>query len=237
MAIPADIFRERLLAPSVLSADFSRLGEEVAAVLDAGVRLVHFDVMDGHFVPNLTIGPAVVAALAPRVHQAGAFVDVHLMVERPDVFLDDFVEAGADALSVHVETTPNLHRTLSRIRDLGAAAGVVLNPATPVHAVEEAALVADYILVMSVNPGFGGQAFIPESLDKLRRLRASIPPKVTLEVDGGVGRDNAARLVEAGADWLVAGSAVFSGGDPSVQAGVLQAAIDEAAAPPTRACC
>lgn len=228
MGIAADVFSKRLLVPSVLSADFSRLGEEVQAVLDGGVRLVHFDVMDGHFVPNLTIGPAVVAALAPRVHQAGAFVDVHLMVEQPDVFLDDFVAAGADALSVQVETTPNLHRTLTRIRELGAAAGVVLNPATPVSAVEEAALVTDYILIMSVNPGFGGQAFIPESLDKARRLRAAVPPKVTLEVDGGVGRDNVARLVAAGADWLVAGSAVFTGGDPLVQAGVLQAAIEEA---------
>ncbi len=233
MGIPVDIFRSRLLVPSVLSADFARLGEEVEAVLDAGVRLVHFDVMDGHFVPNLTIGPAIVAALAPRVHLAGAFVDVHLMVEQPDAFLDDFVAAGADALSVHVETTPNLHRTLARIRELGAAAGVVLNPATPVVAVEEAALTADYILVMSVNPGFGGQEFIPESLDKLRRLRASIPPKVTLEVDGGVGRANTAQLVAAGADWLVAGSAVFGGGDPLVQAGVLQAGIDEAAAAET----
>jgi ribulose-phosphate 3-epimerase len=233
MGIPSDMFGERLLAPSVLSADFARLGEEVQAVLDAGVRLVHFDVMDGHFVPNLTIGPAVVAALSARVHQAGAFVDVHLMVEHPDDFLEEFAAAGADGLSVHVETSPNLHRTLSRIKELGASAGVVLNPATPVSAVEEAALVADYILVMSVNPGFGGQAFIAESLDKLRRLRAAVPSRVALQVDGGVGRDNAARLVSAGADWLVAGSAVFSGSEPLAQAGVLQALIDEAE-PPAR---
>lgn len=233
MGIPLDMFSEKLLAPSVLSADFARLGEEVQAVLDAGVRLVHFDVMDGHFVPNLTIGPAVVAALAERVHRAGASVDVHLMVEHPDDFLERFVAAGADGLSVHVETSPNLHRTLSRIKELGASAGAVLNPATPVSAVEEAALVADYILVMSVNPGFGGQAFIAESLDKLRRLRAAVPSRVALQVDGGVGRDNAARLVSAGADWLVAGSAVFSGSDPMTQAGVLQALIDEAE-PPAR---
>ncbi|HZK49367.1 MAG TPA: ribulose-phosphate 3-epimerase [Thermoleophilia bacterium] len=228
MGIPADIFGKRLLAPSVLSADFSRLGEEVAAVLEAGVRLVHFDVMDGRFVPNLTIGPAIVAAVAPQVHRGGAYVDVHLMVEHPDAFLDEFVAAGADALSVHVETTPNLHRTLARIRALGAAAGVVLNPATPVCVLEEAVLSADYVLVMSVDPGFGGQAFIPESLDKLRRLRAVIPPRVALQVDGGVGRDNIARLVAAGADWLVAGSAVFGGGDATVQAGVLQSLVDQA---------
>lgn len=222
MPISAELLRARLLAPSILSADFARLGEEVDAVLDAGVRLVHFDVMDGHFVPNLTIGPAVVGALAPRVRRGGAFVDVHLMVTDPDSLLEAFVTAGADALSVHVETTPNLHRTLTRIRGLGASPGVVLNPATPASAVEEAALFADYVLVMSVDPGFGGQEFIPESLDKIRRLRETIPPRVAIEVDGGVDRDNIGRLAEAGADWLVAGSAVFGGGNPASAAGVLQ---------------
>ncbi len=226
MAFPAELFGAKLLAPSILSADFARLGDEVDAVLDAGVRLVHFDVMDGHFVPNLTIGPAVVEGLAPRVHKGGAFVDVHLMVTDPDSILEAFVAAGADGLSVHVETTPNLHRTLSRIRDLGASPGVVLNPATPVSAVEEAVLFADYVLVMSVNPGFGGQLFIPESVDKIRRLRETIPPRVAVEVDGGVGRDNARRLAAAGADWLVAGSAVFGEGDPNSAAGVLQGLLD-----------
>lgn len=222
MAFPAELFGVRLLAPSLLSADFARLGEEVEAVLDAGVRLVHFDVMDGHFVPNLTIGPAVVEALAPRVHRGGAFVDVHLMVTDPDSMLEAFVAAGADGLSVHVETTPNLHRTLSRIRELGASPGVVLNPATPASAVEEAVLFADYVLVMSVNPGFGGQRFIPESIDKIRRLREAIPPRVAIEVDGGVDRGNIRRLAEAGADWFVAGSAVFGAGGPTSSAGVLQ---------------
>ncbi|MHB0978557.1 MAG: ribulose-phosphate 3-epimerase [Thermoleophilia bacterium] len=226
MAFPAELFGAKILAPSILSADFARLGDEVDAVLDAGVRLVHFDVMDGHFVPNLTIGPAVVEGLAPRVHRGGAFVDVHLMVTDPDSILEAFVAAGADGLSVHVETTPNLHRTLARIRDLGASPGVVLNPATPVAAVEEAVLFADYVLVMSVNPGFGGQLFIPESVDKIRRLRETIPPRVAVEVDGGVGRDNARRLADAGADWLVAGSAVFGDGDPNSAAGVLQGLLD-----------
>lgn len=226
MAFPAELFGAKLLAPSILSADFARLGDEVDAVLDAGVRLVHFDVMDGHFVPNLTIGPVVVEGLAPRVHGGGAFLDVHLMVTDPDSILEAFVTAGADGISVHVETTPNLHRTLARIRDLGASPGVVLNPATPVSAVEEAVLFADYVLVMSVNPGFGGQQFIPESVDKIRRLRETIPPRVAVEVDGGVGRDNARRLADAGADWLVAGSAVFGGGDPNSAAGVLQGLLD-----------
>ncbi|MHB1343904.1 MAG: ribulose-phosphate 3-epimerase [Thermoleophilia bacterium] len=222
MPFPAELFGLKLLAPSILSADFARLGDEVDAVLDAGVRLVHFDVMDGHFVPNLTIGPAVVGAVAPRVHQSGAFVDVHLMVTDPDALLEAFITAGADGLSVHVETTPNLHRTLTRIRELGASPGVVLNPGTPVAAVEEAALFADYVLVMSVDPGFGGQRFIPESIDKIRRLRETIPPRVAIEIDGGVGRENMRRLADAGAHWLVAGSAVFGAGDPTSAAGVLQ---------------
>ncbi len=226
MPFVPELFGLKLLAPSILSADFARLGDEVDAVLDAGVRLVHFDVMDGHFVPNLTIGPAVVGAVAPRVHKSGACVDVHLMVTDPDSILEAFVTAGADGLSVHVETTPNLHRTLTRIRELGASPGVVLNPGTPVTAVEEAVLFADYILVMSVDPGFGGQRFIPESIDKIRRLRANIPPRVAIEVDGGVDRENARRLADAGADWLVAGSAVFGGGDPTSSAGVLQELLE-----------
>ncbi|MBU2602105.1 MAG: ribulose-phosphate 3-epimerase [Actinobacteria bacterium] len=234
MAIPESLLRTRSLAPSILSADFSALGHHVQGVLDAGVRLVHFDVMDGHFVPNLTIGPAVVASLAPLVHRSGAYVDAHLMVEQPDLFLEPFVAAGADALSVHVETGPNLHRTLARIRELGASPGVVVNPATPLVAIEEAMLFVDYVLLMSVNPGFGGQEFIAETVDKVRRLREMLPPRVAIEVDGGVGRENARRLAEAGADWLVAGSAVFGEGDPGVAAGVLQEIISSSAAPERR---
>ncbi len=234
MAIPESLLRAGSLAPSILSADFAALGVDVRAVLDAGVRLVHFDVMDGHFVPNLTIGPAIVRSLAPMVHGSGAYVDTHLMVERPDSFIESFVAAGADSVSVHVETGANLHRTLARIRELGASPGVVVNPATPLASIEEAMLFVDYVLVMSVNPGFGGQEFIPEAVDKVRRLREMLPPRVAIQVDGGVGRENAARLIGAGADWLVAGSAVFGGGDPGVAAGVLQGMISESVGPDRR---
>ncbi|GAB4246362.1 MAG: ribulose-phosphate 3-epimerase [Thermoleophilia bacterium] len=229
MTLPAELLQQRLLAPSILSADFSRLGEEVATVLAAGVRLIHVDVMDGHFVPNITIGPPVVASLAPLVHEAGAFVDAHLMINEPDRYLEAFGRAGADGLSVHVEACPHLHRTLTRIRELGMRAGVALNPATDLALLGEAVLFCDYVLVMSVNPGFGGQTFIPESLDKIRRLRALLPAQAALEVDGGVDRGNIVRLRDAGANWFVAGSAVFGGGDARVQVSVLQELIAGAA--------
>lgn len=218
MAIPANIRSQVLLLPSVLSADFARLGAEVDRMLDVGVRVVHFDVMDGHFVPNLTIGPAVVAALAPRVHERGGWIDVHLMIEEPDAFIEDFVEAGADALSVHVEILPHLHRTLTTIRELGASPGVVLNPATPASAAQEAVKYADYVLAMTVNPGFGGQKFITGALDKVAELARMLPPGVALEVDGGVGRDTIQSLRQAGAYWFVSGSAVFGAADPGQEA-------------------
>ena len=227
MGISPDLRGVKLLAPSILSADFARLGEEVDLVLDMGVRLVRIDVMDGHFVPNLTVGPAVVAALAPRVHERGAFLDVHLMIEEPDRFLADFADAGADALSVHVETCPNLHRTLTAIRDLGLSAGLALNPATDIVVVGEALNFCDYVLAMSVNPGFGGQRFIPDSLFKLRRLRAMMPGGVALEVDGGVGRDNIFALAAAGANWIVAGSAVFGTGDTAEEITVLTELLNQ----------
>ena len=227
MGISPDLRGVKLLVPSILSADFARLGEEVDLVLDMGVRLVHIDVMDGHFVPNLTVGPAVVAALAPRVHERGAFLDVHLMIEEPDRFLADFADAGADALSVHVETCPHLHRTLTAIRDLGLSAGLALNPATDIVVVGEALNFCDYVLAMSVNPGFGGQRFIPDSLFKLRRLRAMMPAGVDLEVDGGVGRDNIFALAAAGANWIVAGSAVFGAGDTAEEITVLTELLNQ----------
>jgi ribulose-phosphate 3-epimerase len=223
--IPQELFSRRLLVPSILSADFSRLGDDVDAVLDAGVRLVHVDVMDGHFVPNITIGPAVVAALAPRVHERGAFVDAHLMIAEPDRYLEAFARAGVDALSVHVEACPHLHRTLMRIRDLGMTPGVAVNPATDLSAIGEAVLFCDFVLVMSVNPGFGGQTFIPESVDKIRRLRELAPPRVAIEVDGGLGRANVHRLAQAGAGWFVAGSAVFGTSMPELEVGMLQQLI------------
>jgi ribulose-phosphate 3-epimerase len=199
------------VAPSILSADFARLGDEVENVLTAGARVVHVDVMDGHFVPNITIGALVVGAIAPLVHGAGALVDVHLMIETPERYVDAFAAAGADVITVHQETCPHLHRTLAQIRETGAAAGVALNPSTPLETLAEVRHHCDLVLVMSVNPGFGGQSFIDTSLDKLRRARASLPDEVALEVDGGVNAINAPVLVAAGANLLVAGSSVFDG--------------------------
>ena len=206
-----DILRGINVAPSILSADFSRLGDDVEAVLNAGARVIHVDVMDGHFVPNITIGPLVVKALQNLVHGAGALLDVHLMIERPERFIDQFAAAGADMIVVHQEACVHLHRVLSQIREAGPLAGVSLNPATPIETLAEVRYSCDMALIMSVNPGFGGQAFIPTSIDKIARARAYLPEDVTIEVDGGVTEHNAGALVAAGATWLVAGSSVFGG--------------------------
>lgn len=212
------------IAPSILSADFSRLGEEIAAVKRGGATILHVDVMDGHFVPNLTIGLPVVRSLAKATDLP---LDAHLMISEPGRYAQQFVEAGARMVSVHVEADAHLHRTLAAIRAAGAQAGVVLNPATPVETLVEALPFADYVLVMSVNPGFGGQKFIPNALDKLRRLRRMIGERqlaTRLEIDGGVDLENIASVVAAGAEIIVAGSAIFGAADPEAAVRGLRAA-------------
>ena len=203
------------IAPSILSADFTRLGEQIAAAERGGASYIHVDVMDGHFVPNLTIGPFIVKA----VRKATALpIDAHLMIEDPDKYIQDFARAGANLISVHPEATYHLHRTVSFIKQAGCRAGVVLNPATPLSAIEEIVNDVDYVLLMSVNPGFGGQQFIASSFGKLRRLRALLRERgsrAQVEIDGGVGPENAAEVVSAGAEILVAGSAVFGQSDPA----------------------
>jgi ribulose-phosphate 3-epimerase len=204
----------RGVAPSILAADFARLGEQIELVLEAGARTIHFDVMDGHFVPPLTVGPPVAASIAPAIHAAGAILDVHLMVERPERHVDAFVEAGADRILVQVESTPNVHYAVKAIRDAGRSPGVVLNPGTPVDAVAELIDDVDVVLCMTVNPGWGGQRFLPRSVDKLRRLAVLVGGRAEIEVDGGIDAETAGPCAEAGATILVAGSAVFGAPDP-----------------------
>jgi ribulose-phosphate 3-epimerase len=197
------------IAPSILSADFSRLGEEIAAVERGGASILHVDVMDGHFVPNITVGLPVVQSLSRSTHLP---IDAHLMISEPGKYAEQFVKAGAKMVSVHVEADANLHRTLTSIKSSGALAGVVINPATALAAIEEALQFVDYVLVMSVNPGFGGQKFIGESLHKVRRLRRMIDERgrqVRIEIDGGIDRSNIEQVVGAGAEIIVSGSAIF----------------------------
>lgn len=208
------LLTERRVAPSILSADFSRLGSQLSEVMDAGARVIHVDVMDGHFVPPITIGPLVTASVADQVHAAGGALDVHLMIEAPERQIDDFARAGADAITFHAEATAHANRTLAAIRELGCLAGVAINPGTPVEALAELAGLADIVLCMTVNPGWGGQAFIEGSPDKVSRL-ATLAGDAKIEVDGGIDAATVGPIADAGASLLVAGSAVFGAPDPA----------------------
>jgi len=218
------------IAPSILAANFVDLGRDVLAAERGGADQIHVDVMDGHFVPNITIGPLIVRALKPIVSVP---LDVHLMIQDPDRYIDAFIDAGAAMVSVHVEVLPHLHRTIAAIKARGARAGVVLNPATPVVSIENVAGDVDFVLVMSVNPGFGGQSFIPRALDKIRAVRTMLDAannsQASVEVDGGVDLTTVASVVQAGADMLVAGSAIFAGREPEQATRALKAAAIEAA--------
>ncbi len=215
-AVPTrELITTRRVEPSILAADYARLGEQVAAVMDAGARVIHVDVMDGHFVPPITIGPVVLGAIREQVHAAGGMLDCHLMVERPERQIDQFAAAGADSITVQAESTPNVHFALGQIRQAGCLAGLAINPGTPVDAVAEVLDVVDLVLCMTVNPGWGGQAFIESSPAKLRRLRALVGPDLPIQVDGGIDAATATVAADAGATLFVAGSAMFGAEDPA----------------------
>jgi ribulose-phosphate 3-epimerase len=210
------------VAPSLLACDFARLAEQVELVMDAGAKVLHFDAMDGKFVPPITIGPLVAASIAELIHDRGGLLDCHLMVDRPEHQVEAFAEAGADVITVHPEATPHIHYALQKIREQGCHAGVVINPGTPVETVEPVAGIVDLCLVMSVNPGWGGQRYIDSSTERLRRMRGLLPPEVVLEVDGGITLDNIDAAADAGTDVFVAGSSVFGAADPGAAFRALQ---------------
>jgi ribulose-phosphate 3-epimerase len=223
-----DLLRSVRVAPSILSADFARLREQVGEVLDAGARIIHVDVMDGHFVPPITLGPVVVEGIASQAHEAGAILDVHLMIERPERQIADFVKAGADSVTFHAEATPHLAYAADIAHENGACVGVAINPGTPVGALAEVAGEIELALCMTVNPGWGGQAFIEHSLDKLPRVRAIVGEHVAVEVDGGIAPDTAPACRSAGANVFVAGSAIFGAEDPGEAYRAIAESVDAA---------
>jgi ribulose-phosphate 3-epimerase len=212
--VGAELLLDTRVAPSILAADFSRLGEQVAQVMDEGARVIHVDVMDGHFVPPISIGTLVVESIRDQVHGAGGVLDVHLMVERPERRIEDFAGAGADSIAVHWEATPHVHYALKAVRDAGCNAGLAINPATPPEEVAGLAESFDHLLCMTVNPGWGGQPYIETSTQKVARLRELLPEGMPIEVDGGIDADTAGRCAEAGATLFVAGSSIFGRPDP-----------------------
>jgi ribulose-phosphate 3-epimerase len=213
--VSAEIPSGRRVAPSILSADYARLGAQVEGVMAAGARVIHVDVMDGHFVPPITIGPLIVESLREQVSRAGGILDVHLMIERPERQIEEFARAGADVITVHEEATPNVHYALKAVRGAGCRAGLAINPATPPEAVTEVTDMVDLVLCMTVNPGWGGQEFIETSPAKVARLRELLPKEVRIEVDGGIDTDTAPSCADAGATLFVAGSSVFGSKDPA----------------------
>ncbi|HEV7774471.1 MAG TPA: ribulose-phosphate 3-epimerase [Conexibacter sp.] len=211
----AELLRDRRVAPSILSSDFARLGAQVDAVMEAGARVIHVDVMDGHFVPPITIGPLVLEAIAGQIHEAGGLADVHLMIERPERHVDGFAKAGADSITIHYEATPHVHYALSKIKDAGCRASLAINISTPPDVVAELVDEIDMVLCMTINPGWGGQKLVESSYGKLERLSKIVPDRVAIEVDGGVDPQTAPRCRDAGARVFVAGSYVFGSDDPA----------------------